>query len=101
MITENQGYLDTDAVAQQVVKVLRQHLHEVHLRDVQVSTGLDHDGDEVLYIDVYFDLSAPLDASHFHNLTSLVREALQASGESRFPHLRYHFHAQQKVAGWT
>lgn len=101
MNTVNQDYLATDAIEKQVSTVLRGHLKGVSLRNVQVSSGVDHDGDDVLNIDVFFDLSDPLDTSRFHNLTSLAREALLAQGETRFPHLRYHFDERQKVAGWT
>jgi hypothetical protein len=84
-----------------VDSLLRARLGGSGLRDIQVATGEDHDGDEVLYVDVYFDLTEPLEPSLFHDLTTLLREALQRQGEERFPHLRYHFHDQQQVAGWT
>lgn len=101
MHTVEHDDLAPDAIEQKVRLILAEHLEGVPLRNLQVSAGVDHDGDEVLYIDAFFGLSDPLDATRFYNLTSLVREALLAHGETRFPHLRYHFDERQKVAGWS
>ena len=86
---------------QRIKALLMERLAAVGLRHVEVTAGVDFEGDDVLYVDAFFDLiEPPLDPSRFHFLTTLLREAIEPLGESRFPHLRYHFHEDQKVAGW-
>ena len=67
---------------------------------IDVTPGIDHDGDDVLYMDVYFDFSKePIDPFVFNFVTTELREALEVRNERRFPHIRYHFDQKQKVKG--
>jgi len=92
--------LPADA-AQALERVLRQRLASAGLKRVEAEAGQDFEGDEALYLDLYFDLVEPeLDPEPFNFLTTELRETLESFGERRFPHLRYHFDARQKVAGW-
>lgn len=60
--------------------------------------GLDHDGDPVLYVDLTFALvERGVDPNVLIQSTPAVRRALWAIGERRYPHLRYHFHDDQRV----
>jgi len=95
--------LDHDLVDVQraVESVLREQLGNSGLQKVKVKAGQDHDGDEILYVDAYFDLQAQVDPERFYGLTTAVRRALEPLSEFRFPHLRYHFPEDQKVAGWS
>lgn len=91
----------TEEIRQAVSAVLTDRLGSMGLRNVEVQVGHDHDGDEVLLVDGYFDLTdRALEPSRFYALTTALREVLEPHGESRFPHIRYHFHERQKVAGW-
>lgn len=79
--------------------VLREQVGAWGFRGAEVRSGLDHDGDEVLIIDAYYDRTeAPVNALLFYGLTRKVREALREHGEFRFPHIRNHFDESQQVA---
>lgn len=66
-----------------------------------VIADADHDGTEVLYVDVNFRLTdVPVNPSMVVGLTHIVREALRIVGETRYPIVRHHFDERQKVAGW-
>lgn len=79
--------------------VLREQVGAWGFRGAEVRSGLDHDGDEVLIIDAYYDRTeAPVNALSFYGLTRKVRESLRERGESRFPHIRNHFDESQQVA---
>jgi hypothetical protein len=92
--------LPADA-AQALERLLHQRLASAGLKRVEAEAGQDFEGDEALYLDLYFDLVEPeLDPEPFNFLTTELRETLESFGEHRFPHLRYHFDARQKVAGW-
>ncbi len=91
----------SEQLQQRIKTLLAERLATVGLRHVDVTPGVDFEGDDVLYVDAFFDLTEPpLDPARFHFLTTVLREAIEPLGESRFPHLRYHFHENQKVAGW-
>lgn len=84
-----------------ILALLQPRLRGFGFKGLEVTPGEDYEGDQALYIDLYFDLVQPaLDPEPFHFLTTAVREALESQGDDRFPHLRYHFDEQQKVVGW-
>lgn len=88
-------------VKRAIEAVLADRLGAMGLSKVEVHAGHDHDGDAVLLVDGYFDLTdKALDPTRFYALTTALREVLEQHGESRFPLIRYHFHERQKVAGW-
>ena len=90
-----------DAIQSIVSDTLKSHFVMQGLREVKVTEDKDHDGDDILYIDADFDLmDSPLEPIKFHFMTTELRQALVDKGETRFPHLRYHFHEKQKVKGW-
>lgn len=90
---------DTIRLSDTVNRVLRERVGNYGFRGADVRVDYDHEGDEVVVIDAYFDLTdKALDPRLFYGLTGVVREALQAEGESRFPHIRNHFDERQQVA---
>jgi hypothetical protein len=92
---------NTSELRKTVLSVLERRLQTLGFQRLELVAGEDYEGDDVLYIDLYFDLIEPaLDPELFNFLTTELREALQRIGEYRFPHLRYHFDERQKVAGW-
>ena len=92
----------TIAVDEKLVELIRATMREsmqvFGLRDVSVRVGEDHDGDPVLFIEADYDLTdTPIDLDVTAPLTSKLRDALWAVGETRFPHIRHRFHEEHKV----
>jgi hypothetical protein len=84
-----------------VNEALRERLSGHGFERATVVADEDHDGTEVLYVDVDFGLTdTPVDPNMVVGLTQIVREALATVGETRYPIVRHHFDARQKVAGW-
>lgn len=89
------------AIQDAVDLLLRERLAPYGYDHVEVAVGEDHDGDEVLRIDVYHRLSeTPIDSRVVYSLRQSVRELLDELGEERHPLIRHHFHEDQTVAGW-
>jgi len=88
-----------ERVIEAVRRVLEDRMGRFGFEDVRVSSGEDHDGDPVLFIEVDYRLSdEPIDSKATFGLVRALREALGAVGETRFPHVRHHFDEKQKVA---
>lgn len=84
-----------------VNEALRERLRDHGFQRATVVADEDHDGTEVLYVDVDFGLTeAPVDPEMVIGLTQIVREALATVSETRYPIVRHHFDERQKVAGW-
>ena len=78
--------------------MLKERLDSPGFRKAEVYAGRDHDDDPVLFIDVRYDLiKKRIDTSVTFGLIRALREALEAVGESRFPHVRHHFDPKQQV----
>ena len=95
----------TNAVSAEVVRIIeeevRAHMTPFGLREIRVRGGFDHDGDPVIYADVDYDLSEnPIDSDVTDALSSTVWDRLWKLGEERFPHIRHHFHEEQKSMPW-
>lgn len=87
-------------VEQSICAVLQELLSSQVLEDVLVNTGLDHDGDPVLFLHLKLRLVEPgIDPDLLCQSTISVRRALWKMGERRFPHLRYVFHDDQRILG--
>lgn len=86
------------AVRDRIVAVVQDRLAQHGLRDVLIEPGSDQDGDPVLFVTAHFDLVAePIDPAITFDLTGPVREALAEMGETRYPHIRFEFHEDQKI----
>jgi hypothetical protein len=67
-------------------------------KNVRVEPGLDHDGDPVLFIEVRYKKSKkPVNANVANRLGTEIREALEAIGETRFPHIRHRFDHRRRI----
>jgi len=101
MATDRNENFVTDEVQQVIRDVLTDKLGAHGLRSVEARVGYDQEEDEALFVDVYFALTEKaLDPTRFHGLITVLRDALEAQGEYRFPYMRYHFDEKQQVAGW-
>ncbi|WFU92018.1 hypothetical protein QA644_34545 (plasmid) [Rhizobium sp. CC1099] len=84
-------------VEQTVDKVLRDRLASDGFEGAEIRP--DCDFDPILVVDVkYRYVDRPINSKVTFGLTTEVRKALMALGESRFPQIRHHFNEQQKIA---
>jgi hypothetical protein len=82
-----------------VEKVLRDRLASVGFAGANIRPDRDTDGDPILVLDVNYKFSdQPISSKITFGLSTEVRKALLALGESRFPQIRHHFNEQQKIA---
>ena len=82
-----------------VTKILRDRLGRAGYTGADIRAARDADGDPIVVVDVIFKFSRkPIDSRIMFGITSEVRGALEALGESRFPHVRFHFDDQQQIA---
>ncbi len=78
--------------------VLHESLAAYGYRKATVRADVDHDGDPVLRVTAHFDLvPEPIETSITFEIIGKVREALAEIGETRFPHVRYDFHDDQRI----
>jgi hypothetical protein len=100
-MTQNKQPL-TASLRKEIARLLQEYLADYGCRHVEIRSGFDHDGDPVLYIDVYYDFSEkPIDPEVTLDSLVALRDKLWRKGESRFPHLRHHFDERQKVKGFA
>lgn len=82
-----------------VNRVLTERVGAYGFNGATVRVGQDHDGDEALFIEArYAHTDREIDPGAFYGLTSVVRGALAAAGEDRFPYIRHRFDERQRVA---
>jgi hypothetical protein len=87
-------------VEKTVEKVLRDRLSSDGFAGAEIRLpDRDFDGDPILVVDVnYRFLDRPISSKVTFSLTTEIRKALMALGESRFPQVRHRFNEQQKIA---
>jgi hypothetical protein len=79
-----------DKIKNVVVKALRPHVHPSILKDVRVFQETDADNEPILRFQVIIDDGGPdLSADRVFFATGIVRNALEAVNESRFPLLTF------------
>ena len=81
-----------------VVGVLKEKMGPFGFLGAEVRAGRDHDDDPVIFIEARGFRDEPIDSRATLGLVSALRDALEAVGESRFPHVRHHFDDRQRVA---
>jgi hypothetical protein len=83
----------TDEEIQQLVTpILQERLGKYGFERAEVKSGLDHDGDPVLFVTARYRMEAPeLDATRALEAMVEISDLLRAKGETRFSHLT-HFH---------
>jgi hypothetical protein len=98
MNTAMKNRVNKEAV-EAVRRVLKKRLRPIGFERVEVCAGEDHDGEPVLFVEIHYRLiKKPIDAGITFGLIGALREALEAVGETRFPHVRHHFDEHQRVA---
>ena len=86
------------AVVAAINKVLAARMGRYGFTSARVEPGLDHDGDEVLFIEAVYPYSdTPVAANATVGLVSEVRRAIEEIGETRFPHIDHCFDERQKT----
>ena len=79
--------------------LLRERLAPYGFDHATAVIGEDHDGDDVLFVDLYYNLTEQaLDPKAVYGLTDVIRTRLTDLGEDHPPVVRHHFHEDQKVA---
>lgn len=80
----------TDKEAHDIAaRVLGPALQSFGFDHVAVRSGLDHDGDPALFLEVFLlPSSAVVDADIFARAHGAVDDAFRAEGETRFPYFR-------------
>ncbi|WP_104827120.1 hypothetical protein [Rhizobium sp. NXC24] len=86
-------------VEQTVERLLRDRLETSGFEGADIRSDRDLEGDPILVVDVkYRFVDRPISSKVTFGLTTELRKALMALGESRFPQVRHHFNEQQKIA---
>jgi hypothetical protein len=86
-------------VKRTIERILRERLSPFGLARTDIRSGVDHDGDDVIFVDAYYELvDRAVEPKSIYGLESLLRDALAKLGETRFPHVRHHFDEHQKIA---
>lgn len=85
------------AVVAAINKVIAARMGRYGFTNASVEPGLDHDGDEVLFIDAAYNYSdRPIESGATFGLVSELLDALEEIGEFRFPHTRHRFPDRQR-----
>jgi hypothetical protein len=92
----------TAAVRPEIVDLIKATIREsmapFGYKDAIVRAGEDHDGDPVLFVEVEYDLSdVPVDLAISPVLLTSLQSRLWQAGETRFAHIRHHFHENQPL----
>jgi hypothetical protein len=90
-----------DEVVAAVTEIVEREMGPFGLRAVRVTAAEDHDGDPILLVEAdYRSGGKPIEPKVVAGLATKLRQRLWDMGETRFPHVRHHFSADQKVAGY-
>jgi hypothetical protein len=87
-----------DEIQRALERVVEAHLGPGNVERLELSPVEDLDGHEVLRVDVYHRFKErAIDARKTYRLSSALREAASALGETRDLWPRYHFDERQRV----
>lgn len=88
----------TQAVTDEVRRVIQDELRDARLVDVSITDEIDHDGDPFLRVEVVFDSeNTPLDPQKVKGLGRHLREPMRRLNERRF--LVFSFKTAAEQAG--
>jgi hypothetical protein len=88
----------TEAVSDEIQRLLRERLHRYGFERAAINAGNDHSRDPALFIDAYYHFtSEPVKTIEILHLLTELRTLLLSKGETRFPYLRHHFDERQQV----
>ena len=81
-------------------QIVEQETGRFGFESLKVEAANDHDGDPILRIAAnYGNGGEPVDIGALVRVLSQLCERLFELGEDRFPHIRFHFPEDRKVAG--
>jgi hypothetical protein len=100
MYSDAMNSLKNQTIAPENISLIERTIRELMcayiVESVSVRAGEDHDGDPVIFIEVNYGLNdTPIDAVVTGGVMLAVSDRLWANGETRFPHIRHLFDAQQ------
>jgi hypothetical protein len=77
-------------------------LEGMPVQECGIASNLDSTGDDAIFVDICYlrPTDSPIDPRVETELLAEVRERLLTMGERRFPYIRHHLAAGQKVIGW-
>ena len=85
------------AVVAAINKVLAARMGRYGFTSARVEPGLNHDGEEVLFIEATYTHSDLLiESGATFGLVNELLDALEKIGEFRFPHTRHRFEGRQR-----
>lgn len=88
-------------LAEAIVRLLKERLARFGLERVEVRSGLDHAGEPALFIEAWYRLSPePIDPEALAQAHLALQDLLIEWGEERFPYVRDHFDAKQRISGF-
>ena len=91
----------SEQVTEAIERVVRQEMGDYGLLTVRAAPGLDHDGDQVIWVHADYRIEGPpVDPKKMAGLVSKIRGALYEADEVRFPHVRHHFSKDRQVVGY-
>ena len=87
-------------VTRKIRRLLKQEVGQFGLRSIEMKLGEDHDGDPVLFIDVWYDLTPTrVDTMRVARTSGKLHDLARSVKLVSFPFLRHHFDDAQKVVG--
>ena len=88
-----------EEVVTAIREIVEQDMRRFGLKSVKVEVANDHDGEPAIWIATHYGKDgAPVEMRALAELGSKIRERLLDLGEDRFPHLRYQFPENHKIA---
>ena len=87
-------------ITHKIRRFLKQEVGHYALCSVEMKVGEDHDGDPVLFIDAWYDLSPTrVDTKQVVRTSARLHDLARGMKLTIFPYLRHHFDEAQKIVG--
>jgi hypothetical protein len=86
------------AIEKEIRKIIAERLQNYDVESVRIEPREDATGDDAIFIDIRYRLVArEFDPGLNSTVRSAVIESLFAHGETRFPYIRHHLAAGQRL----